>query len=572
MARWLKVALGFAAILILGLSIATLVPRPKPVRPSPVQAPPIVKGRLPKNTTLAFHLGIDEVTWGPRPGQMVTATWADKGFLTLWDLATGRMLAQRKLNSAPTSVAVEPRTGRVLVACFGWGSEQMLFEAWAPDLSKRLWRWTLGGPQEPGKPSRFSFPLGTPIHPSRRFVIVEDRLEGKLLACDARTGKVLKTFDTGKNVWAVFFDPTGRRMAVSLSTSELQVWDLLTGRMVGRARTPIRDISEGSFCPDGRRFVCFGFLERKFAALDLKTGKVLLKRKCEQLAPSPDGTYVLLLPSLELWDLRKLAPVGKVRVDLPAKRIRAAWLSPNASGMLAVDDEGRWHFFDLWTRREIASSPPSAPAASALSFVAPERLLVAAESLWGRRAALALWDVASLRQVCFREIPTESLIFRIITRLRGEWLGRFAFHSEIPASPNGELIAVPLYDRVDIYRTKPRLERVASIRRRTPSAPYPNGGCVLPKHKLVVVHEGKYPNTYLAAYDLESGELRWTCSVDILSVPRSTLDEGLILVGTWSGIFVLNPATGNVVGTLGPAKPAGSLSLSGTGLVAARTV
>ena len=574
MARRLKIALGLVVAVVSALLVVLLALRPGPIGPLTMPSPPsVVKVHLPSTSRLAFYLGVDKVAWGPKPGQMVTATYRGHGFLTLWDLFTGRMLAQRRLNSCPMDVLVEPRTGRVLVICFGWGSKEIRFEAWAPDLSRRLWRWTLRQKHKPGKPPKFSLPLGMLIHPSGKFAIVEYREEGKLLACDTRTGKMLKAFVTGMGVWALFFDRTGTKMAVSfLGRPELQVWDLLTGKRVGQVRAPFPMIDNGAFCSDGGKFVGFNWLRKRFAAFDLKTERVLFERNCEHVAVSPDGTYALLLPSFELWDLGKLAPVERVKFGLSASKIKAIWLAPGASNTLVIDDEGRWRLFDLRARREISSSPPSAPVASALSFVAPGRLLVAIEKFQGRQVALALWDAANVLPVSAREIPVESLVFRTIAKFRGERLSRLVFNREIPTSPNGELIAVPLYEMVDVYRTKPCLERIASIKRKTPSAPFPNGGCILQKRKLVVVHEGEYPNTYLAAYDLESGRLKWTCSVNVFSVPHVTSDERLMLVATLDGVYTLDPATGSVTGTIGPMKPASGLSLSRAGLVALMVV
>ena len=511
---------------IVGLLALLGRPSVRPVKPQGG----IVRLRLPNGARPIFNVPwIRAVAFGPKPGQMVTGHLG--GYITLWDLRTGRILAQAKAKGewSVRGLTIEPRAGRILVATTA------AFEAWAPDLSKRLWRWRT-------EPLKATSCLGSPIHPSGRLVAL--RQSRKVLLCDTRSGRVLFSFKPEGRFPFVFFDRIGLRMAVWSGGNSLQIWDLISGRPIKRLKlTGLYDLR--GFCAGGG----FAYVERRrsgglgLVVVDPQTGRRLFESNQWGIF-SPAGDCFVLFPSLEVRDARTFALLAAPRLEGIEGKVVWALPAPGAAGLLVMTDRGWGYWVELPSGRVVSAIPPPVPEIREAFFVKPDSLMATCYPFGRDKVDFYRWDIATSRpsRVEALRLPWGSPLKRLVGRIQF-YFGKPQVHylTSVTPSPNGKLVALGFEEKVDIFRTAPCLTKVRSLR---PNAEFFFVKCLSPRCHLAILHEeDSQGREYFAAYDLRTGDLRWRRPAlgRLIQAGASLFEVSL------SSVQVIDPATGKTV-------------------------
>ncbi len=156
---------------------------------------------------------------------------------------------------------------------------------------------------------------------------------------DAKTGKLLRTLDTGgvEGGLTVVFSPDGKTLAVGNRNSTTRLYDPATGRLL---RTLGRTMSHGlAFSPDGKTLAAV-YVNASVVLWEVATGKVLHEERTA--APelfavcwSPDGGLLAtagLNAPVTVWSPKGLKPLKELKAPEALFTMR---FTPDGSRLLA---------------------------------------------------------------------------------------------------------------------------------------------------------------------------------------------------------------------------------------------
>jgi WD40 repeat protein len=297
------------------------------------------------------------------------------------------------------SVAFSPDGGR-LAALTHRGEENVLW-LWEVPSGKKVERLPL------------PFPMARDLAYSRdgRFLAVVGGVYVQLLS--ARTGKYVRSLgDPGQEeVSCAAFSPDGRTMAVgrasraSPKVSEVQLWDVDTGKEVGRLKEHTTPVVAVAFSRDGRRLFSAaeadGSGPGSVCVWEMPAGKLRrrFRHSGRQAVFAPAGDAMAYTGTddgeVRLWDLDK----GKERARLRGKPLSYVF-SPDGKRLLTEGNERAVCVWEAATGKRLQPIPGNRGGGLKLCALSADgKLLASVGSNQGSRRAVRLWDVAARREL-----------------------------------------------------------------------------------------------------------------------------------------------------------------------------
>lgn len=320
-----------------------------------------------------------------------------RGTVGIWDVATGHRVRRLTIGSAEVGDAVFAQGGRTLVASDDDGFVFFLDVATGRSLRRPL----SVGDQPAG---------ALALSPDQRLLAVAS-FQGPVYVWDTKTGRAYGTPLIAGISPAndVSFSPDGRTL-VSAHLRSTVVWNMTGERAIGRPLGGSKAITDVAFTPDGRWLVA-GRLDGATSVYDTTTRRVAGTIKGDAIvsavAVRPDGKLLAVGTidgQLRFFDRETGAGVGSP-LDVgrgavwqvafsPDGRLLAAAVDPNGAsrGFFSQRRPGSVQLWNVASRRRVGRSiVPGAGSVLALAFNRQGTLL-ATGSYLGR---LDLWGVST---------------------------------------------------------------------------------------------------------------------------------------------------------------------------------
>jgi WD40 repeat protein len=327
------------------------------------------------------------LTFSPDGRQLISAGW---GRVQIWDAASGKQVRSFSVGGA-NWLAFSP-DGKSLAGGYGKDGDGVIL--WSM-TGQQIARPVSPGPHSNGlwfdaDGSHLVFCIETTMHywdivGARELHAFEpegDRpfgrsCDGKRLATVGRDGGVrLWDLSTGKllgklperadHAWSFDFSPDGSHAITKRHQSdELHLWELATMKLVCTLSGQGGDIA---FAPDGRTLATTGHRDREVRLWDLRTGAKkrtidLTDVDVEELAFSPDGQFLATAfanGNIRIHDIRS----GQEKVPLPGRNAGEPIGFTHNGRTLDVLKDGTLRHLDVeklnraeagWTMREVGS-------------------------------------------------------------------------------------------------------------------------------------------------------------------------------------------------------------------------
>jgi WD40 repeat protein len=325
---------------------------------------------------------------------MLLAIGNEDGSITLWSVAAGRPVATLSAahSGAVQSVVFSP-DGKLLAS-----TGDAYVKLWEVP-SGRLVR-TLAGHAGSGNAVSFS--------PNGR-LIASGAIDKTVRLWDVGTGREIGKPLVGHAdaVFDVAFSPDGKVLASAGADARIILWDVLTGSAKGPPLTGSKDaVAAITFSQDGKRLASAG-MDGKVRLWDSRTGRETgpplsfpfaadSPSTVNDVAFSPDGSLVAAAgsDSIQLWDAVDGRPDG-LPLTGHSDVVRALAFSPDGTSIATISDDRTLRTWQVRPSYSI-SHPLTGHTAEVfdVAFGPPDGALLATASGDG---TLRLWDAATGR-------------------------------------------------------------------------------------------------------------------------------------------------------------------------------
>jgi WD40 repeat protein/thiol-disulfide isomerase/thioredoxin len=364
----------------------------------------VATGRLVRRAEWDFEKSERSLAFAPDGNTVATET--DDGTLRLWDVATAKLLHQRRLGGQPNfaSIAFSPDAASHLLAIASdraihvWntsnlrdartfaieGEDRPTGLAFSPDgmtlaagiktVGAEVLLWKVGdGSLLRRFKSRKSTSVCHVLFSPNGNLLAAVGFQGPVVLFDARSGEELdahvKEFGLVSGAFdhdnPMAFSPDGRTLATLGGPQALHFWDLATGK--DRLATPeahLGAVHALTFPPDGKTVIS-GSDDRTVRIWNLATGRPTKTLSHNgpvwSLAVSADGVFLaagLNFPKeVHLWNLKTSERLHTWPVA--SESLRGVTLSGDGSSVIVALADGSFRCWDLLTGKERALAQPN---------------------------------------------------------------------------------------------------------------------------------------------------------------------------------------------------------------------
>ncbi len=185
------------------------------------------------------------------------------------------------------------------------------------------------------------------------FAIAEDK---EISLFSTATGEWLQTLDGHpKKVNDVAISPDGKTLvSVSVAVRDIRIWNLETGKLIGKLTQDIGPTNHVKFTPDGKLFITGSIGEDRTIKFWDANSLELVQTSPQQagyindLAVSADGKLVAAVRNyVKVWDLLDTSVIQKIKG--PKLEINALAVSPDGNYVATANKEGTVMVFDIRT-------------------------------------------------------------------------------------------------------------------------------------------------------------------------------------------------------------------------------
>ncbi len=185
------------------------------------------------------------------------------------------------------------------------------------------------------------------------FAIAEDTT---ISLFSTATGEWLQTLDGHpKKVNDVAISPDGKTLvSVSIAVRDIRIWNLETGKLIGKLTQDIGPTNCVEFTPDGKLFITGSIGEDRTIKFWDANSLELVQTSPQQagyindLAVSADGKLVAAVRNyVKVWDLLDTSVIQKIKG--PNLEINALAVSPDGNYVATANKEGTVMVFDIRT-------------------------------------------------------------------------------------------------------------------------------------------------------------------------------------------------------------------------------
>jgi RNA polymerase sigma factor (sigma-70 family) len=303
---------------------------------------------------------VSAVAFAP-DGKTIATAGADRS-LRLWDRATGAEL--RRCGKTPIfwKYLTFSSDGKVLAASDGAGNVRL----WEPASGREV--RSLEGPV--GSAGVLA------VSPDSKILATAGGKDTVVRLWDTTTGKEIRSLHGQRGTTALDFSPDGKTLACgetreegkTLIRSAVHLWDVATGREVGRCAGHIFGVDRLAFSPDGKKLISGGG-GTSLRVWDVPTGKDALPMAENEswvncVAFSPDGRLLACAgmdSTIRLWDPAS-GNAARLFEEGHHQRVWQIHFRPDGKSLVSSGHDGSMRLWDVATGRETRQLvPPGQP-------------------------------------------------------------------------------------------------------------------------------------------------------------------------------------------------------------------
>ncbi|HUJ11670.1 MAG TPA: protein kinase, partial [Verrucomicrobiae bacterium] len=283
-----------------------------------------------------------------------SASQDNRTFLRLWNITTRQMVAEWPLSGDKCMNLAFANDGRTLMTAGSGGQVT-------------IWRVPSGERSVSHRLEASSESAETPFAARADLSLAAEAIRGRgrVRVFDLSYDKEQLSIEVAKEwVGALTFSPDGKTLACADRNGDfgISLWDVTTGKQVGRLKGHNAWVTQTLFSPDGKRLFSAS-TDQTIRIWDVATQQCLdvlrgHRQEVWRLALLPDGKTLVSGAkdgTVCFWDT-SVTHRRQARVHIPAENVRDWSFSPDGQSVLTLDGEGRvmqWAGIDFQQRTEL---------------------------------------------------------------------------------------------------------------------------------------------------------------------------------------------------------------------------